>query len=190
MLKMIIKGLQQVVRDLFKKPRTKEVTPLLYRAVRGIVIITPEDPRVGEMGLLQVVERTTSGVKIVDAFPCYTRADHGKAKKMGNPSASPLYPYGDLPSGRYFAIVGTVRTPERSYGRYPVIALSPMGGHALHAVKKNGRWGLSIHGGDLDKHDKLRATYGCTRIHDAHQRRLIRWIEASTSKVFVEVVYV
>jgi len=65
----------------------------------------------------------------------------------------------------------------RSYGPHMVLRLRPTGGDALKAAK-NGRRGLTIHGGDPAADGKsLRPTHGCPRTANPHQAALVSVLE-------------
>ena len=58
------------------------------------------------------------------------------------------------------------------FGPHGKVVLDPEGGPALEA-KRNGRYGLLIHGGRLSPAQRLRPTYGCLRVADADMARLV-----------------
>lgn len=106
------------------------------------------------------------------------RADQAAAVKSGNPSRNPLKAFGDTPAGQYLgALLAGCLQPERSYGSFPPISLSPVSGQALQA-KLNGRRGLLIHSGDLGQQGGLRPTHGCVRIHPATHQALVEALGA------------
>lgn len=118
--------------------------------------------------------RLTASLSIEDEqFTCLCKADNQTAAKKGNPSRDPLKMFGDTPLGLYKAKVGSRLPGERSYGKFPVIRLTPTSGDALIAKQKGRRSGLLIHGGHLGPQGRLRPTNGCVRVSDETQERLI-----------------
>jgi lipoprotein-anchoring transpeptidase ErfK/SrfK len=89
-----------------------------------------------------------------------------------------LKPFGDIPTGEYTGYVTVPGKPERSYGPYRRIALDPITGDAFEA-KRNGRYGLMIHGGDLSSKGALRPTHGCLRLSNADMLELLRLIDGT-----------
>ena len=59
-----------------------------------------------------------------------------------------------------------------SYGPQPILDLAGIGGQALEAYE-NGRDGIAIHGGDVDSDGHLRPTYGCLRVDNETQVKLL-----------------
>ena len=111
----------------------------------------------------------TEGMALWDC-PALGKADNAGAAAHGNPTRDPLRPYGDLPTGTY-AVIG-VSPVDRGdaeevdrFGPWGKMVLDPEGGPALEA-KRNGRYGLLIHGGRLSPAQRLRPTYGCLRVTD------------------------
>ncbi len=97
---------------------------------------------------------------------CYGKADDQQAALHGNPARDPLKPFGDTPLGIYSCEVGNpVVTPKiaHSYGPNGYVVLTAISGQAKIAAK-NGRFGILIHGGDLNGVGKLRPTFGCVRV--------------------------
>lgn len=126
-----------------------------------ILVILPADrSRLGRL----LVER--EGRTVFGPVPCYGRSDDRTARERGNPDRDPLKPFGDTPLGVYRCHLGAAAPAPalvRGYGPHGWVALDPVSGPALQA-KKNGRFGLLIHGGDLNAAGKLRPTYGCVRV--------------------------
>jgi hypothetical protein len=120
------------------------------------------------------------------ACPCLCLADRAAAEAAGNPSRNPLLEDGDTPAGRYMAVVGTVKTPEHSYGLNPVIRLIPASGDALGSE----RTGLLVHGGPPNASGQLRPTHGCIRVADDDQAELVRRMNLNCGRAFLEVVEV
>ena len=94
---------------------------------------------------------------------CLGKSDNAAAAAHGNPARNPLLPFGDIPTGTYAGVWSVPLIPARSYGPNPVLVLNPVSGDALTA-KNNGRFGLLIHGGDLNAAGKFRPTHGCVRV--------------------------
>jgi len=110
---------------------------------------------------------------------CYGKADGQSAADHGNPTRDPLKPFGDTPLGTYACVIGhPAVTPKiaHSYGPNGYIVLSPVSGPAKIA-EQNGRFGLLIHGGDLNAAGKLRPTFGCVRVPNDRLRFLMAKIE-------------
>jgi lipoprotein-anchoring transpeptidase ErfK/SrfK len=61
---------------------------------------------------------------------------------------------------------------ERKYGPHGWITLNPVAGQALEA-KRNGRFGLLIHGGAPGAGGALRPTFGCLRLTNGDMRGLM-----------------
>src|SRR5258708_36575878 len=94
--------------------------------------------------------------------PCYAKSDDKQAATRGNPKRDPLQPFGDTPLGDYSCTAAhPAVTPHisRSYGPNGYVVLKAVGGEAKIA-EKNGRFGLLIHGGDLNAKGALRPTFG------------------------------
>ncbi len=124
--------------------------------------------------------RADSGTALAGPFDCLCKADNQAAAARGNPQRDPTKSYGDTPTGRYRGYVNQLqRTPinDRTYGPQSVITLDPVSGQAKVA-KENGRFGLLIHGGDLNAAGKLRPTFGCVRVSNASMQALLRALPA------------
>jgi lipoprotein-anchoring transpeptidase ErfK/SrfK len=115
-----------------------------------------------KLGVLRLLD----GENELMQCPAYGKSDSIAAANSGNPSRDPIKRNGDTPAGEYRGTVEPrAMEPERSYGKWPPIRLNPTGGQASQA-HQNGRRGLLIHGGHLDKLGRLRATNGCLRVRD------------------------
>jgi hypothetical protein len=150
-----------------------------------ILVILPADR--GRLGRL-LVER--EGRTVFGPAPCFGRSDDRMACARGNANRDPLKPFGDTPLGVYRCHLGAAAaTPAlvRSYGPHGWVALDPVSGPALQA-KKNGRFGLLIHGGDRNAAGKLRPTYGCVRLSNRDMGGLMsRLREAGGNQVSCRV---
>ena len=105
------------------------------------------------------------------------KADTLGAAAHGNPTRDPTRPFGDTPAGTYdvtgWAPVDRSNPEEvNAYGPWGKLVMDPTGGPALEA-KRNGRYGLLIHGGRLATGQRLRPTYGCLRVADADMERIV-----------------
>ncbi|MEO8028214.1 MAG: hypothetical protein ABI823_17150 [Bryobacteraceae bacterium] len=110
---------------------------------------------------------------------CYGKADAQSASAHGNPQRDPLQPFGDTPLGSYACAIGRPAvTPRisRSYGPNGYVVLRAVSGPAKTA-EQNGRFGLLIHGGDLNAAGKLRPTFGCVRVGNEDLKALLAKIE-------------
>ncbi len=101
-------------------------------------------------------------------FRCLGRSDSSAAKSVGNPNRDPLKRFGDLPTGTYRATLIPPAPAEaaRAYGPGVRWVLDGIAGDALQA-KKNGRYGILIHGGSVGAPmppNALRPTHGCLRV--------------------------
>jgi hypothetical protein len=113
---------------------------------------------------------------LIDAR-CLGKADNDAADRNQNRSRNPLQRFGDLPTGEYIArIEPKPHIPERTYGKYRPLRLTPQSGDALQAAK-NGRTGLLQHGGYLNQRGELRPTNGCSRVDDATQELVLSEME-------------
>lgn len=115
-------------------------------------------------GELELVE---DGDVIGGPWPAYGKADNAEAAAQGNPERDPTQPFGDHPAGVYR--IECFRASEHGQARRfgpGRFVLEPICGDAARA-DENGRVGLLIHGGSLDRDGELRATFGCLRIPDA-----------------------
>ena len=105
------------------------------------------------------------------------KADNGGAAAHGNPTRDPIRPYGDCPTGT-FDVTGWAATDRSDteevdrFGPHGKVVLDPTGGPALEG-KRNGRYGLLIHGGRLNMSQRLRPTYGCLRVTDAAMEQIV-----------------
>lgn len=120
-----------------------------------------------KVGTLTVSNDT--GLTLAGPFPAYGKADNQAAASRGNPTRNPLFSFGDTPTGGYRGVRNNLaQTPKNSstYGPQAIITLDPVSGQAKIA-KQNGRFGLLIHGGDLNAAGKLRPTFGCVRVANA-----------------------
>lgn len=134
-----------------------------------------------ELGTLTLV--TDGGRSLLAMIPCLGQADAKSAAAKGNPERDPLKPFGATPVGKYACYLTDARSQDfdyvRTYGPHGVISLDPIDGAALTA-KRNGRWGLLIHGGApsgiawMKRHWKgLRPTFGCIRVRDEDMKELL-----------------
>jgi hypothetical protein len=126
------------------------------------------------VGQLQVFN--DAGAPALGPVDCLGRADAQDAKLHGNPERNSTLPFGDTPVGKY-SLVRLVshsgsESDSHTYGDYPSLLLDPISGDALKA-KKNGRFGLMIHGGAPSGTAKLRPTHGCVRVSEDNQRDLV-----------------
>ena len=109
--------------------------------------------------------------------PALGKADNAGAAAHGNPTRDPTRPYGDCPIGTY-DVTGWAPTDRSNteevdrFGPHGKLVLDPTGGPALEA-KRNGRYGLLIHGGRLNMSQRLRPTYGCLRVSDAAMAEIV-----------------
>ncbi|MBX9603534.1 MAG: L,D-transpeptidase [Bryobacteraceae bacterium] len=135
-----------------------------------ILVILPADRN--RLGRLVV---DTGGKMVFGPVDCFGRADDRAARARGNANRDPLKPFGDTPTGMYRCHLGSAPAPAvtRTYGPHGWVALDPVSGPALRA-KKNGRFGLLIHGGDLNAAGRLRPTYGCVRVSNGDMEGLMR----------------
>ncbi|MCK6375909.1 MAG: hypothetical protein L6Q69_17680 [Zoogloea sp.] len=136
-------------------------------------------------GTLTLIDPTT-GLALFGPVPVLGRAAKNTAAVHGNPSASPLKPFGDTPAGTYDVarIVGNgdnTTRPVARFGQSGSIVMEPTGGDALTA-KNNGRVGLLIHAGRhafsaaVDA-KALKPTNGCVRMLDFDMAKLIKAIK-------------
>jgi len=124
-------------------------------------------------------------------FDCLGKSDNQAAKQRGNPTRNPLFSYGDTPTGDYRGYVNHLeptQTNDNTYGPNGIISLDPQSGDALKA-KKNGRFGLLIHGGRLRDSIHLRPTFGCVRVSDESMRKILQaiWPKTEVSVTIKEV---
>lgn len=104
---------------------------------------------------------------------CLAKSDNAAAAAAGNPSRDPLWRLGDLPAGEYVArLEPRPMLPVETYGPHRPLRLIPQSGPALQA-RRNGRTGLLLHGGVLNKWKKLRPTLGCCRDDDETQEAIV-----------------
>lgn len=131
-----------------------------------------------QIGSLSVAD--DAGTALAGPFDAFGKADNAAAKARGNASRDPTRSFGDTPTGRYRGFVNNLaRTPanDRTYGPQSIISLDPVSGQAKVA-KTNGRFGLLIHGGDLNAAGKLRPTFGCVRLSNASMKSMLKAIPA------------
>lgn len=124
-------------------------------------------------GTLSVTDNART--PLAGPFDVLGKADNAAARARGNPDRDPTLSYGDTPAGRYRAYTNALaRTPvnDRTYGPQGVITLDPISGQAKVA-KTNGRWGLLIHGGELNAAGRLRPTFGCLRLSNASMQEVL-----------------
>jgi len=105
--------------------------------------------------------------EVLAVVPFLAVADHTKAVQEGNPTRSPLKPYGDTPTGVWSVRVGTPQLNVKTYGPYAPLILTPVSGEAVVAYKEGHRSGIWVHSGDLNSAGRLRPTYGCIRVHNS-----------------------
>jgi hypothetical protein len=117
--------------------------------------------------------------------PVLGKSDNAAAARRGNPSRDPTRPFGDTPAGEYACAIGrpgaVTAELERKYGPHGWIALDPIAGQALQA-KRNGRFGLLIHGGALNAKGRLRPTHGCIRMFNPDLAALLRAVAQFSRK--------
>ena len=141
------------------------------------------------LGALSLV--TDGGRVLLKDIPCLGQADAKSAAAKGNPERDPLKVYGATPTGKYNCYLSEPRSADaqyiRTYGPHGVIALDPFDGAALTA-KRNGRFGLLIHGGDpsgipwIKRVWKgLRPTFGCVRVANDDMAKLLAAIAKQRS---------
>src|SRR5271170_4527061 len=114
------------------------------------------------------------------------RANDFAASEHGNPTRSPLLPYGDTPTGEY-RVRGILPTGNgtaydgKKFGPFGMIVLEPLCGEAMIA-DQHGRRVLVIHGGSPHAASKLLyATNGSVRMYDDELRELIRDVRGESS---------
>jgi len=117
------------------------------------------------------------------------RANDFAASEHGNPTRSPLQPYGDTPTGEY-RVRGILETGDgtaydvKKFGPFGMIVLEPLCGQAAFA-DQNGRRVLVIHAGSPKAAGKLlRATNGSVRMYDNELRELIEAVRCQSSVTF------
>lgn len=108
------------------------------------------------------------------------------ARRHGNPSCDPLFPFGHPPSGAY-AVAGSLppgyahpRRPGR-FGAAGALLLAPVSGAAAASLS-NGRRVFALHGGPMDADQRLRPTRGGLRVSDADLTLLLRNINAANER--------
>ena len=76
--------------------------------------------------------------------------------------------------------------PSRTYGPHERIHLTAKEGQCLEACTgTKPRWGLMIHGGDLNKSGALRPTHGCIRVTDDAMKEILALVGDGTFEVEV-----
>jgi hypothetical protein len=106
---------------------------------------------------------------------CYGRADHGTARKNGNPNADSTQPYGDTPTGGFdVAGIRAVQPSEmEKYGSQDALLLKGITGEAMIREANSGHQ-LLIHGGRPSFGTVLlRPTNGCLRLLDQDMKDLL-----------------
>ena len=139
-------------------------------------ILVELPPKRTKVGLISIRQDNR---QIWGTAACYGKADDQSAAAHGNPLRDPLKPFGDTPLGVYNCVIGRpALTPKivHSYGPNGYIVLQPVSG-AAKLAEKNGRFGLLIHGGDLNAAGKLRPTFGCVRVPNDKMKLLMAAIE-------------
>lgn len=146
------------------------------------------------------LESPVTGLPLYGPVPVLGRAARNIARKYKNPTANPLLPYGDTPTGTYAMTniqkngAGTSR-PVVQYGENGSLVLEPESGDAL-AAKNNHRIGLLIHAGrhansSVTTPSALKPTSGCIRMLDWDLQQLIAQIKANAllfpGKVSVDI---
>ena len=128
------------------------------------------------------------GFPLLGPYPVCGRANDFAASEHGNPTRSPLRPYGDTPTGQYrvrgFAATGA-GTPydTRKFGRSGMIVLEPLQSEAPIAGRNDG-WVLLIHAGTPNPGSSLLyATNGSLRMYDNDLRELIDVIRGDPSLI-------
>lgn len=150
------------------------------------------------MQLGELYLEAPGGAKLLGPLQCLGIADRAQATERGNPERNPKLPFGNTPLGVYQCWIGQAQPTRHNlhaYGPHPFISLDPIGGVALTA-KKNGRFGLLIHGGASGTRAwhgiwriqipegvwYLRPTFGCVRLSDPDMERLQAAIQAQRQK--------
>jgi hypothetical protein len=147
-----------------------------------IEILLPSDRnRAGQLFL-----KDDAGHSLLGPYAACGRANDFAASEHGNPTRSPLLPYGDTPTGEY-RVRGIVPTggemgyDESKFGRSGMIVLEPVSGQALLA-DRNGRHVLVIHAGTPNARSRLLyATNGSVRMYDGELRELVEAVRGDSS---------
>ncbi len=144
---------------------------------RMIIELPADRNRCGALTLI-----AASGKRICGAFPVAARASDALAAAHGNPDRDPLFRYGDTPTGSY-RVNRVLRSGRGTgfsaarFGPHGLILIEALSGDAACA-EANGRFHLLIIGGELAPSGQLRSTAGSLRLHDDHQRRLVKALAA------------
>jgi hypothetical protein len=140
-----------------------------------IVVNLPADRK--QYGRLSLID--ADGTVLFGPVSVLGKSDNQSAAAHGNPSRDPVKPFGDTPTGTFQCMLGKAgqltQQLTHSYGPYGWISLDPQTGQALQA-KQNGRFGLLIHGGDLNAQGRLRPTFGCIRMFNPDLGKLLQTI--------------
>ncbi len=132
-----------------------------------------------QLGTITVFD--SAGTILTGPFEALGKADNAAATARGNDTRNPVRSYGDTPTGKYRGFLNQLaRTPinDRTYGPQAIITLDPISGQAKTA-KENGRFGLLIHGGDLNTSGRLRPTFGCVRVANSSMVSILASIPAT-----------
>ena len=132
-----------------------------------------------QLGALTVLDG--AGNILTGPIDALGKADNASAAARGNSTRDPVLSFGDTPTGKYRGFVNPLaRTPinDRKYGPQSIISLDPVSGQAKTA-KENGRFGLLIHGGDLNAAGRLRPTFGCVRVANASMVAILASVPAA-----------
>lgn len=126
------------------------------------IVLNPDRTRPGTLKVFD-----DDGVLVLGPLPCLGRADNAEAAKHGNPTRSPLRPFGDTPTGKWrvyqYIAPSSETASQRTYGPHGALDLWPTDGPAVTAYA-NGRRGILIHGGAPSASGGLRPTHGCVRV--------------------------
>ncbi len=162
------------------------------RSALIVRVVLPVNRRVS--GNLEIV--AASGAVTWGPVECLGLTDHVFASQHGNPTHSPVFPFGDIPLGWYR---GCLSVPPRLPHLRPTAVLrnecGPAGWMTLEALngdaflaRSRGAYGRLILGGRPGMGDRLRPTLGGLRLHDADMVELRAEIErraVETSELLV-----
>jgi hypothetical protein len=120
---------------------------------------------------------------------CLGKSDNLTALKAGNPDRNPLLRYGDIPYGRYAAMLVEPGLSVRTFGAGKRLLLIPIKGDALDAML-NGRQALMVHAGALNPRylswEGLRPTHGCIRMFEKDLEQIIE--KMAGKRCYVNVI--
>lgn len=147
---------------------------------RVVIVVPRARGYCGRLVLLGTDGRTRLGPLRVLAT-----ASRRVARRHGNPSCDPLRRFGHPPAGTY--VVSTSLPPGYAHPRRPrrfgglgALVLAPKSGDALASLA-NGRRIFTLHGGPLDKANRLRPTRGGLRLSDPDLAALLRAVNAANA---------